>query len=488
MHIYEINTWTWLRGLSRANQSPITLANVPDDELAILKNLGVDTIWLMGVWQRGSAAIQIAAKHPDLQNEFRRSLPDFVTSDVSGSPYAVHRYEVDPKLGGRAGLAAFRKRVNKAGLKLILDFVPNHVAVDHPWTVEHPDALVQGNQDELELDSYSFFAVGDAIFAHGRDPYFPAWSDTTQVNAFSDQYRKLSIETLLDIAAQCDGVRCDMAMLMTNEVFSKTWSANRVGLAPQTEYWEVVIPSIQKEYPEFFFMAEVYWDMEYKLQQQGFAYCYDKRLYDRMKHENAISVNAHLHADIDYQNKLVRFIENHDEERAMASLGLQKSRMAALMVATLPGAKLWHEGQFDGNRIKLPVQLGRRPVENRDSQLYAFYNKLIHETHNDVYLQGEWTQLAVDRAWPENGSCDHLIAYAWHYKNERRLIVVNYSDVQSQGRVILTALKLAAGTWTLTDILDHDKAYHRDGKRMSTDGLYIDLALWTAHIFTLSMA
>lgn len=383
-------------------------------------------------------------------------------------------------------MAIFRERLASIGLKLILDFVPNHVAVDHPWTTEQPQALVQGNGDELALDPDSFFEVEGQVFAFGRDPYFPAWTDTVQVNAFSEAYRQLSVETLRDIATQCDGVRCDMAMLLTNEIFAKTWSINRVGAVPAREYWDVVISTIQEEFSAFFFMAEVYWDMEYTLQQQGFSYCYDKRLYDRLVHENALSVNAHLHADLAYQEKLVRFIENHDEERALTVFSEEASRMAAILVATLPGAKLWHEGQFEGYRIKLPVQLGRRPNENPDTDLYGFYNKLIIEAHHPVYSQGAWALRQVVRAWPENATNDHLIAYTWRLDDTRRLIVVNYSEHQSQGRIPMHDFELGEHTWKLVDILDHNKVYHRDGGRLASDGLYVDLMPWSAHIFIIN--
>src|SRR5438552_14891743 len=130
-----------------------------------------------------------------------------------------------------------------------------------------------------------------------------------------------------------------------------------------------MINSVSLKYPEMLFMAEAYWDLEWDLQQLGFDYCYDKRLYDRLVHDNAESVRLHLTAGLDYQDRLVRFIENHDEPRAAATFTPEKERAAALTIMTLPGAKLWYEGQFEGRRVRAPVFLARGPDAPIDSDL-----------------------------------------------------------------------------------------------------------------------
>ncbi|MBZ0316108.1 MAG: alpha-amylase [Anaerolineae bacterium] len=485
-HIYEINTWTWLHSLSVKYQRPVTLGSVPDEELKILArpNTPYDAIWLMGVWERSLHGVQIARHHPGLQAEYDRALPDYTDDDVAGSPYAVRRYVVDIHLGGREELAAFRERLQTLGLGLILDFVPNHVATDHAWAEIHPEVLLRGTSKELANDPDSFLQVGQHIFAHGRDPYFPAWTDTLQVNAFSPALRKLVVETLLDIAAQCDGVRCDMAMLVVNEIFAQTWG-ERAGDVASAEYWEEIIPKIRQQHPEFLFLAEVYWDMEARLHQLGFDYCYDKRLYDRMAHENAASVLAHLNAPLAYQNKLIRFIENHDEMRTVTAFGVPRSKMAAVLVATLPGAKLWHDGQPLGYKVKLPVQLGRRPIELPDKEITEFYRWLFDKANQPIYRDGIWEIHETIPAWPGNISHHNMIAYVRRYNHDLRLIVVNFSNHQAQCRVRLTDCGLEGKSWKLADKLNH-REYERNGDRMVEDGLYIDLTAWNAHIFEFS--
>ncbi len=134
---------------------------------------------------------------------------------------------------------------------------------------------------------------------------------------------------------------------------------------------------MRERHPDFLFVAEAYWDLEWALQQQGFDHCYDKRLYDRLLHEGAESVRGHLQADVGYQRGLVRFLENHDEPRAAATLSPERERAAAVTIATLPGATLWHEGQFEGRRVRPPVFLARRPEEPVDKELQSFQHQLL---------------------------------------------------------------------------------------------------------------
>src|SRR5512136_2795226 len=376
--LYEINTWVWLADLSRKYRRVVNLATVPEQEWDAIAAYGFDAVWFMGVWERSPAGIAISMRNEGLLEDFKRALPDFSAEDNVGSPYCVRRYVVDEHLGGPKGLAATRKALAKRGIRLILDFVPNHVAPDHPWVSENPEYFVQGNADDAKNDTASFIEAEGMVFACGRDPFFPAWPDVLQLNAFQPGLRQAVIETVAEIAGQCDGIRCDMAMLMLNAIFERTWGA-RAGAKPATDYWTTIIPAIKGRYREFKFIAEAYWDLEWELQQQGFDWCYDKKLYDRMEHGDAESVRQHLLADSSYQEGMVRFIENHDEPRAAATFQDGKGRAAAVAILTLPGASLLHEGQFEGMKVRLPVFLARRPAEPVDQALAAFYENLLKE-------------------------------------------------------------------------------------------------------------
>ncbi len=478
--IYEINTWVWLCELSRRYKKTVTLATVPDEEWDAIASNGFDAVWFMGVWERSPAGIEISMRNKGLLEDFRRALADFSAEDNVGSPYCVRRYVVDEQLGGPKGLAVARSRLAERGLRLILDFVPNHVAPDHPWVSTHPEYFVQGNADDARNDPASFIEAGGKVFACGRDPYFPAWPDVLQLNAFQPGLRKAVIETVSEIADQCDGIRCDMAMLLLNYIFERTWGA-RAGEKPVNDYWRTVIPAIQGKHREFKFIAEAYWDLEWELQQQGFDYCYDKKLYDRMEHADPETVRQHLLADFSYQEKMVRFIENHDEPRAAATFLSGKGRAAAVATLTLMGAKLLHEGQFEGRKVRLPVFLGRRPTEPVDQDLRAFYERLLKGTDRDVFRNGEW-RLCERSGWPDNQSCQNILTWCWVKNDERYLIVINFRQEAAQARVHVPWDELRGKEWRLTDILSGE-TYDRGGSEMRDAGLYVELGPWKCHVF-----
>jgi glycosidase len=456
----------------------VDLGNVPPDEWAALAKFGFDAVWLMGVWERSPKGIAIANQNTDLVDEFRRTLPDFRPEDNVGSPYCIRRYVVDAHLGGPEGLAIARQELGKRGMKLLLDFVPNHIAPDHPWVAEHPGYFVLGNAEDVKIDPASYLQIRGTVYARGRDPYFPAWPDVLQLNAFQPELRRAAIETVFSIAAQCDGIRCDMAMLVLNQIFERTWGS-RVASPPPTEYWDDLISVIKRAYPDFCFIAEAYWGLEWDLQQQGFDFCYDKRLYDRLEHDNAESIRLHLCADQAYQDKLLRFLENHDEPRAATAFSSAKQRALAVTTSTLPGMRLFHEGQFEGFKVKLPVFLDRRPAEPVDKALQTFYEKLLTAINAPIFRHGEW-RLCERGGWADNSSFQNLVAWGWINDDDRRLIVINLSDGAVQARVHLRWEELRATTWRFIDVLSN-ASYDRDGDEMVSSGLYVELGPWGYH-------
>jgi glycosidase len=481
--VYEINTAVWLQRLGRERGRPLGLGEVPGCEWDVLAALGVDALWLMGVWQRSAAGRAVAVAEPGLFAGYRAALRDVRDDDVIGSPYCVSGYVVDERFGGRDGLAAAREQLADRGVALILDYVPNHVALDHPWVTDRPQCFLSGSEEELARHPDAFMRIAGGVFAKGRDPYFAPWQDVLQLNAFSPALRDAAVETVIAIGDQCDGLRCDMAMLMTNEVFAHTWG-DRPGRGPEADYWPTVIGRCKQAHPDLLFMAEVYWDMEWTLQQHGFELCYDKRLYDRLVHGSPASVRGHLEADASYQEHLIRFIENHDEPRAAATFGVAQARAAAVVMSTLQGARLYHDGQLEGRRTRVPVQLGRGPDEPPDSDLRAFYERLLRAIADSQLRSGDWRLCECGRSSDDDDSHHHLVAWCWASSAARHLVAVNLSPARAEGRVRLPWGDLAGRSWSLADKLSDDR-FERSGDELARQGFDIALEAWGSHFLVL---
>ena len=364
--LYQINTRVWLTELSRALGRAATLDDIPDAELDRLAEMGFDWVWFLSVWRTGAAGRRVSRSNPEWRREFEETLPDLCDEDIAGSGFAIAGYTTHPALGGDAALARLRDRLRDRGLKLMLDFVPNHTALDHPWVEDHPEYYVVGTELDLARAPQNYTWVkrrgGDRLLAYGRDPYFPGWPDTLQLNYGNPATQDAMIGELLKIAGQCDGVRCDMAMLVLPEVFERTW-----GIASQP-FWPEATRRVREQAPDFCFMAEVYWDLEWTLQQQGFDYTYDKRLYDRLRDRHAGPVRDHLRAGLDYQDKLARFLENHDEPRAAATFPPGVHEAAAVITYLAPGLRFFQQGQFEGRTKRISPHLCRQPDEPVDRE------------------------------------------------------------------------------------------------------------------------
>ena len=222
--LYQVNTRVWLTELSGGIGRPATLDDIPDVELDRLAE-NFDWVWLLSVWQTGTAAQRVSRSHAEWRAEFQETLPDLREEDVAGSGFAINAYTVHRDLGGDAALARLRKRLRARGLRLLLDFVPNHMAPDHPWVERHADFFVHGSESDLANAPQNYCRVqtteGTRVLAYGRDPYFSGWPDTLQLNYGNPALQEAMIAELVRIAGQCDGVRCDMAMLVLPEVFER---------------------------------------------------------------------------------------------------------------------------------------------------------------------------------------------------------------------------------------------------------------------------
>lgn len=488
--LFQINTRIALDERGRALGRHATLDDLADRALDALAAAGFEWLYLLGVWRTGPASRQVSRDSRAIRAELARELPDLRNEDITGSPFAIRGYRVREEWGGQEALTRLRRRLADRGMRLVLDYVVNHVALDHPWLDDHPEYFIHGTRRMLERAPNNWIecrAGGrPAILAYGRDPYFPGWPDTLQLDYRRADLREAMAGELARVATVCDGVRCDMAMLVEADVFARTWQSvppPMDGSTPASgSFWRGAIARVREARPGFMFMAEVYWDREWDLQQEGFDFTYDKRLYDRLRSGSGRSVRDHLLADSGYQARSTRFLENHDEPRAAEVFPLEVHRAAAVVAFLVPGMRFLHEGQLEGRRVHVSMHVGRRPNERPDPAIAAFYERLLPCIARPEVHDGEWKLWTCRPAWEGNRTCDDMIVFTWTHSERRLLVAVNYSPRQGQCYVALDLAGLAGRTFTLVDLLS-DARYEREGDELRTNGLYLDMPPWGHHVF-----
>jgi len=482
--VYEINIRLWLAELSRYYGHPIHLGNLPSKIFSEWQELGFTHVWLMGVWPTGPESRSQALTSRSLKNRFGELSPDWTDADVPGSPFAIAEYRVCNSLGGIERLQQFRKILHSHGLKLLLDFIPNHLGLDHPWIATRPEVFVQSPK-EVSGTFRARTARGSRWMAHGKDPNFPPWRDTVQLDYRNAATRAAMIETLRSLAEWCDGVRCDMAMLLLNDVFAETWrELPSPHEEPQSEFWPAAIRAVKKARPNFLFLAEVYWNLEAKLHALGFDFTYDKQLYDYIVyHDFEAPTQYLLGLTPEFIQASAHFLENHDEPRIASILPLAKHLPAALLILGLPGMRLLHQGQLSGAAIQLPVHLTRAPVETSQPELSAFYRKLLTTLSYTSVGRGKGRLLRPQPAWIDNPSAKNFALVQWQTKPpEFDLVAVNLAPYRSQCRAELPVEKIADYNWQMDDLLGLE-TYQRRGTELANQGLFLDLPPHGAQLF-----
>jgi hypothetical protein len=474
--LYEIDTRCWLASLSERTGSPVTLRNVPEAESSRWRQLGFTHIWLMGVWTTGALSRAHALADARLHGVCNQALPGWREGDLAGSPYAIADYQVPAALGGEEGLRKFRERLNASGLKLVLDFVPNHVALDHPWAVRQPELFVQSPADvpgAFRVETPS----GVRWLAHGRDPNFPPWTDTLQLDFRRPDTRAAVIGLLRSVARRCDGVRCDMAMLPLNDVFARTWDpCPTAGAAPVSEFWADAIAAVRADRGDFLFLAEAYWGLEPRLHALGFDFTYDKHVYDCIVSRHYNDLRRHLlEAPPGFVAHGAHFLENHDERRIAGILTPAEHRAAALLILGLPGMRFLHDGQLAGARICVPVQLARRPHEPTDPEIVTLYDWLLARLKDSDVGREKGELLWPQPAWDNNPTDRNFIVIQWTGAAAGfNLVVINLAPHRGQCRVPLAVARTAREGWEFRDLLGNE-AFQRRADELASTGLFLDL-------------
>ncbi|MBU2529967.1 MAG: glycosidase, partial [Elusimicrobia bacterium] len=414
---------------------------IPEEELLKIKHLGFDVIWLMGVWWPSPQSALIAKKDPELLKATKEINSEFSEEKIGASPYSIFEYKLNPVLGGEGEIKALKERLNSLGICLFLDFVSNHISKDNPFMTKCSECFVSTTAENYAAHPDQFFVLetnGEKKYiAYGRDPNFPPWTDTAQLNFFNSSAREKVLQVLMDIADISDGVRCDMVMLTLNEIYEGTWGwllNKEEASKPNNEFWAEAIEKVKEKYPKFVFIAEVYWGLEWRFQKLGFDYTYDKVIYDRLKGSDSGDVRGHLRAEKLYQKRSVRFIDNHDEAPSIKTFGREKAFAAAIIMSTIKGLRFYQDAQLDGEMVKVPVQVIDYdcPVE---PSVRKFYEKLLKIVDHPAFHGGEWNLLEVGQFHKDNNTNNNILSWSWSQMRTVKIIVVNYSGDISSGIV-----------------------------------------------------
>jgi len=437
--LYQANIRLILNNLSEKLGRQATLDDFPDEELQELRRQGFDWLYLICLWETGQAEAKLANGYESLRAEARQKLGADKRT-LCGSCFAISGYNVPGIWGSREALLRFKERLNRMGLKLMLDFIPNHVGISHPWGRSHPEYFITPDAEKTHQKPEDFYHIPGTslIYAHGRDPYFPPWSDTLQLNYASPALQTAQQEELLKLSEVCDGLRCDMAMLALPEVFQRVW-----GLTAQP-FWPEALAQVKAWRPDFVFLAEVYWGLEKELQTQGFDYTYDKTLYDRLRDGPAVRVSDQLRAEQGFIQRQAHFLENHDEPRAATVFPHEKHLAAAVISFTLPGLRFFFDGQLQGHKQHIPMQFCHAPTEQGDPYVDAFYARLMGVVKDISHQPGSF-QLIEPHTLGNDQTFKNFLAFTWlDETGSRWLTAVNYAEWSGQCMLALTFPEMAS--------------------------------------------
>jgi hypothetical protein len=289
-------------------------------------------------------------------------------------------------------------------------------------------------------------------------------------------------DNLMTVLSLADGARCDMAHLMLNDVFGKTWAEelNAWGYSkPENEFWEYAFKEVKSKYPNAIIMAEVYEDWEIKLLQElGFTYTYDKVLLDKLE-GTSYDVNDYIHYKTEeYWSRTAHFVENHDENRAVYNMGsIEKAKAAGTIAATIGGMIFMNHGQWSGLRNKLDVHLRRGADEMEDGGVKKYYQRIMQIVQDPAFT-GPHYYFVYNMSGQKK---DDFVAYIREQGDSYYLVVVNYSDNSGCANVPIYNIE-GSGDHVIHEAVD-DVEYIRNVDTIKKEGLIVCLNAWQSQIF-----
>ncbi|MFZ1012539.1 MAG: alpha-amylase family glycosyl hydrolase, partial [Terracidiphilus sp.] len=478
------STYVWLAQLSKQYGRDIRrLDEIPNEELAALAHRGLNSLWLIGVWERSRASKTIKLLCGN--------------SDAVASAYSLYDYRIAEDLGGETAYINLRDRAYHHGIRLASDMVPNHMGIDSPWVVEHPEWFIarweppypaysfngpdvsNDGRVEIKIEDH-YFEQSDAAVVfrrrdkssgetryiyHGNDGTSFPWNDTAQLDYLNPAVREQVIQTILHVARLFPVIRFDAAMTLAKRHFHRLWfpgpgssgaipsraeysmsdeEFNRI--MPQ-EFWREVVDRVAAEVPGTLLLAEAFWLMEgYFVRTLGMHRVYNSAFMNMMRDEENAKyrsvIKNTLEFDPDIMKRYVNFMSNPDERTAIDQFGTgDKCFGVAVLMSTLPGLPMFGHGQVEGFTEKYGMEYRRpRYDETPNGWLVERHEREIAPLLKKRWLFAESTNFLLYDFFEPSGSVDeNVFAYSNHTGNEGALVVYNNRYSTTHGTIDFSA-------------------------------------------------
>jgi glycosidase len=488
------STWVWLAQLSRQYGRHIRrLDEIPNEELQTLADRGMNTLWLIGVWERSRASKTIKLLCGN--------------QDAVASAYSLFDYRISDDLGGESAYINLRDRGYHHGIRLASDMVPNHMGIDSPWVVEHPEWFISrwespypayrfdgpdlsaDGRVEIKIEDHYFTQQDAAVvfrrrdkssgetryIYHGNDGTSFPWNDTAQLDYLNPAVREQVIQTILHVARLFPVIRFDAAMTLAKRHFHRLWfpGPGSSGAIPSRaeyslsqadfdramphEFWREVVDRVAAEVPGTLLLAEAFWLMEgYFVRTLGMHRVYNSAFMVMLRDEDNANyrsvIKNTLEFDPDIMKRYVNFMSNPDERTAIDQFGKgDKCFGVAAMMATLPGLPMFGHGQVEGFTEKYGMEYQRpRYEEWPDHWLVERHQREIAPLLKRRWIFAESTNFLLYDFFEPSGSVDeNIFAYSNRTGGERALVVYNNRYGTSHGTVRISAAYADKGSGQL---------------------------------------
>jgi glycosidase len=478
------NSYVWLDQISKKYKRAIThLDEIPDEELDTLARWGFSGLWLIGLWERSPASQRI--------KQLRGN------ADAVASAYSLFNYDIAADLGGDEAYRNLRDRAWKRGIRLASDMVPNHMGIDSPWVIEHPDWFVAldyspfptytFNGTNLSWDQrvgiyledhyydstdaavvfkrVDFWTGSEKYIYHGNDGTSMPWNDTAQLDYMQSEVREAIIQTILHVARKFPVIRFDAAMTLAKKHYQRLWfpepgtggaipSRAEHGLTKEQfdaafpqEFWREVVDRVAKEMPDTLLLAEAFWLMEgYFVRTLGMHRVYNSAfmnmLRDEKNQEYRLVIKNTVEFDPEILKRYVNFMNNPDERTAVDQFGKSDKYFGVcVMLATMPGLPMFGHGQIEGFAEKYGMEFQRAYWDERpDGYLVERHEREIFPLLRRRYLFAEVKNfLLYDFYTTEGYVNEDVFAYSNQTGNDYGLVLFHNKFNNTRGWIRTSA-------------------------------------------------